>query len=93
MLNMASTLADWQTEALFITERVNSAVSLVGIFFVLITYLFFPAFNKPINRLIFFATWANLGVTIAALISVDGPSSYTESNKTLCRFQAFLVQM
>lgn len=90
---MSSGLADWQTNALIVTERVNSGVSLAGILFVLSTYLFFPAFNKPINRLIFFATWANLGVSVAALISVDGPNSYTESNKTLCRFQAFLVQM
>lgn len=83
-----STLTHGQLNALTITERVNSSISLLGIFFILITYTFYPFFNKPINRLIFFATWANLGTCVASLISIDGLA-----NASLCRFQAFLVQM
>ena len=80
-----------QVNALSVTERVNSSISLVGILFILITYSFYPSFNKPINRLIFFATWANLGTCIASLISIDG---YRVSDTgPLCKFQAFLVQM
>ena len=86
-----SDLTPRQVNALSVTERVNSCISLVGILFILVTYLAHPSFNKPINRLIFFATWANLGTCIAALISSDG---YAYGNEApLCKFQAFLVQM
>ena len=88
---MPASLTPEQVSALSITERVNSSVSLLGILFILVTYTFYPSFNKPINRLIFFATWANLGTCIAALISIDG-FKYGEET-SLCRFQAFLVQM
>ncbi|CAF9931371.1 MAG: hypothetical protein GOMPHAMPRED_005902 [Gomphillus americanus] len=78
-------------QAIKITERVNSCISLLGISFILFTYIFYPAFKKPINRLIFFATWGNLGLVLASLISVDGYSSSTTGS--LCKFQGFVVQM
>lgn len=80
-----------QIRALSLTERVNSALSIAGTVFVVGTYLFSPRFNKPINRLIFFAALGNLGSNIAALISVQGPMAGALS--PLCQFQAFLVQM
>jgi hypothetical protein len=80
-----------QTRALTMTERVNSGISIAGIIFVVLTYMFSPRFNKPINRLIFFASWGNLGSNIAALISEAGPIAGTSS--ALCQFQGFLVQM
>ncbi|TVY49277.1 hypothetical protein LOCC1_G002063 [Lachnellula occidentalis] len=84
-----------ELNALVITERVNSCLSMVGIFFVLITYSFSSHFDKPINRLIFFATWGNIGSTIASLISDAGPLAVAVGQKTapLCQFQGFLVQM
>ena len=87
----AMLLTEPQTRAIVLTERVASVVSIVGIFFILGTYLFSSSFDKPINRLIFFATWGNLGATVAALISEDGPKAGKTSS--LCQFQAFLVQM
>ncbi|KAL1966304.1 hypothetical protein VTN77DRAFT_4657 [Rasamsonia byssochlamydoides] len=84
-------LSTGQYTALVVTERVNSCVSIAGIFFVVLTYLFAPGFNKPINRLIFFASFGNLGSNIAALISEKGPTAGALS--PLCQFQAFLVQM
>jgi hypothetical protein len=87
-------LTDSQLRAMVITERVNSCLSLVGIFFVLATFGFSQHFNKPINRLIFFASWGNIGSNIASLISEAGPlSSTTTVVSPLCKFQAFLVQM
>lgn len=87
----ASSLTTTQMQALIVTERVNSAVSIAAIFFVVFTYLLAPGFNKPINRLIFFASFGNLGSAVAALISENGPLSGTKS--VLCKLQAFLVQM
>lgn len=88
---MSDGLTDSQMNALVITERVNSVVSIISIFFVIATYLLAPGFNKPINRLIFFASFGNLGSNIAALISEVGPRAGTHT--PICSFQAFLVQM
>ncbi|KAL8769870.1 MAG: hypothetical protein Q9209_004308 [Squamulea sp. 1 TL-2023] len=81
-------LTDGQTYALMITERVVSVFSIIGILFILVTFYFLNSFNKPINRLVFYASFGNLGMNIACLISEDsihaGP---------LCQFQAFLIQM
>lgn len=71
-------------------ERVASVFSVIGAGFVIFTFLFDRRFRKPINRLVFYATWGNLFANVATLISregikigVDGP---------LCQFQAFLIQ-
>lgn len=88
---MSTGLTESQLRALVATERVNSIVSIVSIIFVVLTYLFAPGFNKPINRLIFFASFGNLGSNIAALISEVGVRA--GSGAPVCKFQAFLVQM
>ncbi|TVY94361.1 hypothetical protein LAWI1_G000352 [Lachnellula willkommii] len=83
-----------ELKALVITERVNSSLSMAGIFFVLITYTFSSHFDKPINRLIFFATWGNIGSTVASLISDAGPLAVVgDKPAPLCQLQGFLVQM
>ena len=74
-----------------VTERVTSALSLVGFLFIFITYLCFEAFNKPINRLIFYASWSNLGTTVAGLIGERGVVAGQHSG--LCQAQAFIIQM
>ena len=84
-------LSDDQIGKIGIVERVSSSISLICVLFVLLTYLFSPSFNKPINRQIFYATWSNLGLCIAGLIGVDGYLGGT--GMPLCKFQAFLVQM
>jgi hypothetical protein len=88
---MADAMNSKQLLAIVVTERVNSCFSLLSIFFVIATYLFCPDFNKPINRLIFFASFGNMGSNIASLISEAGPQLGQAS--ALCQFQAFLVQM
>ncbi|KAL8995214.1 MAG: hypothetical protein Q9169_005002 [Polycauliona sp. 2 TL-2023] len=84
-------LTNGQTNALMITERIVSVFSIAGIFFVLVTFYFLGSFNKPINRLVFYASFGNLGMNIACLISEDGISAGALS--PLCQFQAFLIQM
>ena len=77
--------------AIKVTERVNSCISILGIAFILFTYIFYPTFRKPINRLIFFASWGNLGLNVAGLISID--SYLPAKNDALCKAQGFMVQM
>lgn len=74
-----------------ITERISSSFSLVGIFFILSTFMLERGFDEPINRLIFFASWSNLGMNVASLISLDGIAAGGDSS--LCQFQAFAIQM
>ncbi|MCJ1451450.1 hypothetical protein MMC28_001787 [Mycoblastus sanguinarius] len=79
-----------QVNALAITERVTSIFSLLGVFFIISTFLLGRGFNKPINRLIFFASWSNLGMNVAALIAEEGIAA--GKNSSLCQFQGFAIQ-
>ena len=88
---MALQLSDGQINAMQVTERVASIFSLLGILFILSTFLLGRGFDKPINRLIFFASWSNLGMNIATLIGQDGITAGGRSD--LCQFQAWAVQM
>lgn len=87
----AGNLSPAQLSALTITERVVSGLSLLGFLLVVYTYLFCEGFKKPVNRLIFYAAWSNLGSTIAGFISRDGNSAGRDS--ALCQVSAFLFQM
>ena len=78
-----------QLRAIAITAKVSSSVSLAGIFFTLITYLAYPGFDKPINRLVFYATWGNLIADVATMIARSGIEA--GPNSGLCQFQAFLI--
>ncbi|PQE32593.1 camp receptor protein [Rutstroemia sp. NJR-2017a WRK4] len=87
-------LTPHQIRILDSSERVTSSVSIIGTLFIICTFFFSPSFNKPINRLIFFASWGNLGASVSCLISELGPGSSTTGPVSgLCQFQGFLVQM
>lgn len=87
---MAVKATPGQVNAMMITERVTSIFSLLGILFILSTFLLGRGFDKPINRLFFFASFSNLGMNIAALIAEQGVSA--GQNSSLCQFQAFAIQ-
>ncbi|KAF2141942.1 uncharacterized protein K452DRAFT_23640 [Aplosporella prunicola CBS 121167] len=73
-------------------ERTTSAISLVGTFWILLTFAAFPAFRKPINRLVAYACIGNVCSNIATVLSV---TSFPElgGSIALCRFQGFFIQM
>lgn len=71
-------------------ERTCSVISLLGCFFIIITFLTTTAFRKPINRLVFYASIGNLFTNMGTLIS---RSALSKPNSHLCQFQAFLIQM
>jgi hypothetical protein len=75
-----------------ISTRTSSVLSMLGSLFIISTFLCFPYFRKPMNRLIFYATWSNIVTNGATLISVsaipDDPTRLTP----LCEAQAFLIQ-
>ncbi|KAJ5470791.1 hypothetical protein N7530_008148 [Penicillium desertorum] len=84
------TLTEQQILAISATERVCSTISLVGTFVIIATFMWSPTFRKPINRLVFYASWGNIMANIATIISADGTHSGVESS--LCQFQGFLIQ-
>lgn len=84
-------LTEKQIYAIEITERLGSVLSLVGTAFIIGTFLYDKAFHKPINRLVFYASWGNIMANVGTLISRSG--IVLGLDKPLCQFQAFLIQM
>jgi hypothetical protein len=77
-------------QAISVIERVCSVLSLLGCLFVIVTFCYFRGFRKPVNRLVFYATFGNMMTNIGTLMSrsyVDSPDS------ARCQFQSFLIQM
>jgi len=79
-----------QLQDIVIVERVASIFSLIGAAFVLVTFVLNDKFRKPINRLVFYATFGNVVTNVATLISTDGIEA--GSGSSLCQLQAFLIQ-
>ncbi|KAK0109907.1 hypothetical protein ONS95_002578 [Cadophora gregata] len=80
----------WQ---LSIIERTAASLSLIGICFIITSFLFCKAFHKSINRLIFFASVGNFFTCVGTLISRDAISGTSVSDPVLCKTQSFLIQM
>jgi hypothetical protein len=83
-------LTDNQLSAIVIIERVCSSLSLFGCAVIVVTFMCSPAFHKPINRLVFYASWGNIMANIATLI---GRSALGDTSGPLCQAQGFLIQM
>lgn len=80
-------------EAYEVAERVMSGFSLLGSFIILLTFLCWKEFRKPINRLIFFATFGNVAANIATLISTSALRRvHPNAPMALCQFQGVLIQ-
>ncbi len=77
-------------EALGIIERACSVFSLLGCVFIIATFCFSKAFHKPINRLVFYASFGNLMTNVATLMA---RTYVNETDSAGCQFQGFLVQM
>ncbi|ELR04843.1 hypothetical protein VC83_03654 [Pseudogymnoascus destructans] len=80
-----------EVAAIQYAERVSSVLSVLGCFFVIATFCSMRIFRKPINRLVFYATFGNLATNVATLISRSG--ILAGENSSLCQFQAFIIQM
>ncbi|KAF9885614.1 hypothetical protein FE257_012705 [Aspergillus nanangensis] len=76
--------------AILVTERVCSVVSLIGTSVIVTTFLYSSAFRKPINRLVFYASWGNIIANIATVVSQSGIQAGIAS--PLCQIQGFLIQ-
>ena len=83
-------LSEKQLRAIEDTERACSVLSLLGTAFIIRSFLYCDSFRKPINRLVFFASWGNVLSNVATLISRSG--IFSGVTGPLCQFQGFLLQ-
>jgi RsiW-degrading membrane proteinase PrsW (M82 family) len=86
----ASDITQSQLNAFSIIERACSVFSLLGCVFIIATFCLSKAFHKPINRLVFYASFGNLMTNVATLMA---RSYISDSLSPGCQFQAFLIQM
>ena len=84
-------LTDAQLESLVVAERASSILSLIGTLTIIALFLTSTHFQKPINRLIFYASIGNVLVNVGTLVSRAGIEAGLDS--PLCQLQAFLIQM
>ncbi|KAF4160233.1 hypothetical protein CNMCM6069_009304 [Aspergillus lentulus] len=90
MYQYSTQLSRHQQSVLSIIERVCSCVSVVASGIVIATFVSSTEFRKPINRLIFYASWGNLLSNVATLIAESSLQGH--SRGALCQFQGFMIQ-
>jgi hypothetical protein len=73
------------------SRRVTSVLSLIGTSFIIATFLISTDYHKPINRLVFYASFGNIITNVATLVSTS--SIHAGATSPLCQLQAFLIQM
>ncbi|KAK0635688.1 hypothetical protein B0T17DRAFT_485101 [Bombardia bombarda] len=81
---------DADEDVFTLIERTCSVFSLLGCVFIIGTFCFCKAFHKPINRLVFYASFGNLMTNVATLMARTFVSNAGSAG---CQFQAFLIQM
>jgi hypothetical protein len=89
-MSSARHLDEHHLNALSAVERVCSVFSLLGSVFIIGTFLSSKAFHKPINRLVFYASFGNMMTNVGTLMS---RSYINDTHSVGCQFQAFLIQM
>ena len=83
-------LSESQLDAISVIERVCSVLSILGCIFTIVTFCMSRAFHKPINRLVFYASFGNMLANVGTLMArayLDHLDSFG------CQFQAFLFQL
>lgn len=87
---MSSAETEPHLDVISTIERVGSALSLLGCLFIILTFCYSEAFRKPINRLVFYASFGNMMTVIGTLMA----RTYIGRIDSFgCQFQAFLIQM
>jgi hypothetical protein len=85
-------LTEQQFLAIKASERTMSALSLAGSLFIMATFLKWHYFRKPINRLVFYASFGNIMANVATLISTAAIPKQGKSPSAVCQFQGVLIQ-
>ncbi|KAF2022185.1 family A G protein-coupled receptor-like protein [Aaosphaeria arxii CBS 175.79] len=81
-----------QVMAVQISERTMSVFSILGSFYIMVTFIKWKYFRKPINRLVFYASFGNVMANVATMISTTALPLKGQTPSTLCRFQGIFIQ-
>ncbi|KAF2641665.1 hypothetical protein P280DRAFT_282059 [Massarina eburnea CBS 473.64] len=81
-----------QMMAIQVSERIMSVLSILGSIFIIGTFSRWHYFRKPINRLVFYASFGNVTVNVATLIGTDAISNTPGKFHALCEFQGIIIQ-
>ncbi|KAF2823456.1 hypothetical protein CC86DRAFT_396231 [Ophiobolus disseminans] len=92
MSTMSKSLTAEQVDAIRISARAMSVLSLLGSCYIISTFVCFPIYRKLINRLVFYATWGNIMANVATLISTTAIPKDPLLLSPLCEFQGVLIQ-
>jgi len=84
-------LTQEQINTIVVFERIGASLSITGVVLVLIAFAAFKRLRTVPNTFIVFASFANLGASIACLIGYAGIEAGAGS--ALCQTQAFLFEM
>jgi len=84
-------LTTTERETIQHVERFGASLSLVGVTLIFVTYALFKRLRTVPNTFILFASIANVGASVAALIGYDGIMAGDDA--ALCQIQAFLLEM
>ncbi|POR35729.1 G-protein coupled receptor 1 [Tolypocladium paradoxum] len=79
-----------QLTAISAIEWACSVLSLLGCAFTIVTFCSSRAFHKPINRLVFYASFGNMMSNVGTLMS---RAYVSQIDSFGCQFQAFLIQL
>ncbi|KAJ6783200.1 hypothetical protein PWT90_01240 [Aphanocladium album] len=86
----SSLLTESELRAVTAIERSCSVVSVLACLFTILTFCTSRRFHKPINRLVFYASFGNLMTSVATLMSRDFTDDILSPG---CQVQGFLIQM
>ncbi|OTB07674.1 hypothetical protein M426DRAFT_8666 [Hypoxylon sp. CI-4A] len=85
------TLTKQHIATIVIFERLGAALSVTGVLSIFIAYALFKRLRTVPNTFIVFASFANLGASIACLIGYSGVLAGSTSR--LCQAQAFMFEL
>ncbi|KAF1948336.1 hypothetical protein CC80DRAFT_24250 [Byssothecium circinans] len=81
-----------QILAIQLSERIMSVLSIIGSIFIITTFWKWHYFRKPINRLVFYASFGNMTVNVATLIGTAAVPVFPAKFSPLCEFQGIIIQ-
>ena len=91
-MKKGATLSAGQLLAIQVSERTMSVLSILGSLFIITTFVRWHYFRKPINRLVFYASFGNILANVATLIATSAIPSDPSHLSSLCEFQGVLIQ-
>jgi uncharacterized membrane protein len=80
-----------QVQMIVAFERAGACISILGVLLIFLAFSIFKRLRTVPNHFIVFASFANLGASLACLIGYNG--ILAGKNSALCQAQAFMFEL